>query len=53
MPPIMRGGGERIASTVEMSRTQRWREERLKSKWLHINEEVAIRKTCTVKKPLN
>jgi hypothetical protein len=29
--------------------TQRWREELLQSKWLEINEEIAIRKILTVK----
>jgi hypothetical protein len=33
---------------LKCTETQRWREEVLKRKWLHINEEIVIRKILTV-----
>ena len=34
---------------LKCTETQRWRDEVLQSKWLHINEETTIRKVLTVK----
>jgi hypothetical protein len=33
--------------------TEKWRKELLKSEWMCINEEIAVRKALTRKAPLN
>jgi hypothetical protein len=46
---LLAGEGSESYRLLKCPRTQRWREEFMQSKWPEINEQIAIRKTLTVK----
>jgi hypothetical protein len=51
--PLVRGGRKRIALSLKGTETQRWRQQFVRSKWPHINEEIAFGKILNGSKLTN